>query len=485
MLFNSYTFIFLFFPITLGVYVLLSKQARALRIAWLVFTSLGFYAYWKPQYLWILLSSILFNYFWGGLLEKRKQRLALGLGVSANLLLLGFYKYAGLFTRSLHELGAPVPLIEVLLPIGISFFTFQQIAYLVDAYRGTSKERNFLNYCLFVTYFPQLIAGPIVHHKEMLPQFSAEKTRFSREDFSVGISIFLFGLFKKVVFADSLAAIASPVFNAADAGAPIAFLDCWFGLAAYTLQIYFDFSGYSDMAIGLARTFGIVLPLNFDSPYKSKSISEFWRRWHITLSRFLRDYLYIPLGGNRCGPVRRYANLMITMVLGGFWHGAGWNFLVWGALHGSFLVIHQLYGKLMRGRFALPAPVSVGLTLFCVAIAWIFFRAVTFAGAWEILSGCLGANGFSTLTSVVVKKEALPWILGVGLLALLAPNTAQFHAGHNPGLDAERPAPLRGLKLPSRLQWQPNGPWLLATLVMTVITLLHLSAVTEFIYFQF
>ena len=288
-----------------------------------------------------------------------------------------------------------------MLPLGISFFTFQKIAYLVDAYRGEVRAGGFLSFALFVTFFPQLIAGPIVHHSEVIPQFGQKSTyRPNLDNLSMGIGIFVLGLAKKTVLADSIATYATPVFRAAQAGADPTLFEAWGGALAYTFQLYFDFSGYSDMAIGLALMFNIRLPINFNSPYKATNIIDFWRRWHITLSRFLRDYLYIPLGGNRHGVARRYANLMLTMLLGGLWHGAGWTFIVWGGLHGIFLVINHFWHALGVGSATTSGarPGSDGsaartITFLAVMVAWVFFRAEDFDAATRILAGMAGLNG--------------------------------------------------------------------------------------------
>ena len=347
MLFNSYIFISLFLPITLtGFYLIGGQGHHRAATGWLVCASLFFYGWWNPAYLGLILGSVLFNYAVGVLLGNRDTknlRVILALGIGGNLGLIGCFKYANFFVDNINlSFGSDFHLETIILPLAISFFTFQQIAYLVDAYRGETKEYNFLHYCLFVTFFPQLIAGPIVHHKEMLPQFAKDVIyRLKHENIAIGIAIFVLGLFEKVVLADQVAVYATPVFNAAEQGLDLTFFEAWSGALAYTLQLYFDFSGYSDMAIGLARMFGILLPLNFHSPYKALNITEFWRHWHMTLSRFLRDYLYIPLGGSRRGQTQRYINLMITMILGGLWHGAGWTFVAWGTLHGFYLIVHH------------------------------------------------------------------------------------------------------------------------------------------------
>ena len=403
MLFNSDVFIFVFLPIVLAGFSA-SHRLFGHRGAtiWLVAASLFFYGWWNPLYLWILLFSLAFNFLIGERVARnsltRRGKMSLTLGVIVNLGLLGYFKYATFVVENvLHLGGLEFGIRAVVLPIGISFFTFQQIAYLVDAYRAEAKEYDFFEYALFVTFFPQLIAGPIVHHKEMMPQFgSSDAGRISRLDISVGLSIFIIGLFKKVVLADTAALYATPVFSLADSGEPVALLSAWQGAVAYTVQIYFDFSGYSDMAIGLGRLFGIRLPVNFNSPYKSENVIEFWRRWHITLSRFLRDYLYFPLGGHRRGQVRRYVNLMIVMLLGGLWHGAGWTFVFWGGLHGVYLMLNQLWRKLGDQRTATPLGMFSGrmLTVLCVIFAWVFFRAETFGGAIILIRGMPVSKGF-------------------------------------------------------------------------------------------
>src|SRR5579863_7957836 len=345
MLFSSYTFLFQFLPAVALAFAAARLHSPRAGILVLVGASLFFYGAWRPVYLLLLIASIGANFSLGLLMEDGSRRRAVGmLGVSLNLALLCYFKYANFILDSVTALtGAPLPFVNIVLPLGISFFTFQQIAYLVDVMRGAKVERDVVSYTLFVSFFPHLIAGPLVHHAEMIPQFKRARTSRSAVLAARGLAIFVSGLFKKVVIADNLAQFVSPVFLQADTGGGVTTPWAWLATSAYTFQIYFDFSGYSDMAIGLALLFGIRLPVNFRSPYKATSIVEFWRRWHITLSRFLRDYLYIPLGGNRLGEQRRYLNLMVTMLLGGLWHGAGWNFLIWGGLHGLYLCVNHLW----------------------------------------------------------------------------------------------------------------------------------------------
>ncbi|MDH5777937.1 MAG: MBOAT family protein, partial [Gammaproteobacteria bacterium] len=351
MLFNSYEFILVFLPAVLWAYYQLGKTAiPQLSIALLIGASLFFYAWWNPAYLTLLVASMLINYAFGIALSRKPKRLYLTLGVTINLVALGYYKYSNFFIDNLNVIAnTNFHLEQVILPLAISFFTFQQIAFLVDAYKNEAHEYQFLDYCLFVSFFPQLIAGPIVHHKEMMPQFQSFPAKnINYENLSTGLAIFIIGLAKKVLIADNLAPYANETFAAAGNGVSLSFLEAWKGAFAYTFQLYFDFSGYSDMAIGLALMFGIRLPINFNSPYKATNIIEFWRCWHMTLSRFLRDYIYFPLGGNRHGQIRRYTNLLITMLLGGLWHGAAWTFVFWGFLHGIFLAVNHAWHAIQR-----------------------------------------------------------------------------------------------------------------------------------------
>jgi alginate O-acetyltransferase complex protein AlgI len=432
-------------------------------------------------------------------MEDPQQRRAIGtFGVALNLAVLCYFKYTGFIFDSINTLtGAPLPFFNIVLPLGISFFTFQQIAYLVDVMRGARVERDIVSYTLFVSFFPHLIAGPLVHHAEMIPQFKRGRTGRSSVLAARGLAIFAAGLFKKVVIADNLAQFVSPVFTHLDAGGAVTTPWAWLATLAYTLQIYFDFSGYSDMAIGLALLFGIRLPVNFRSPYQATSIIEFWRRWHITLSRFLRDYLYIPLGGNRLGEQRRYINLMLTMLLGGLWHGAGWNFLVWGGLHGVYLCINHLWrGWHGEGRAPATGPAAKGLgwavTFFAVIIAWVFFRARTMAGAWQMLGGLVGFEaGSSAYTSagilrvmdlpVLVGEERLLLIGGGAValamaLALCLPNVPRLF-----GYREYRHAPEKA----SLLRWRPNAAWALVTAGALAISLFGMWQRLEFLYFQF
>ena len=328
---------------------------------------------------------MLFNYKIGTLLlqkPKNKNKKVLIFGISANLLLLGYFKYSDFFIENINlTLNADLSLLHLALPLAISFFTFQQISYLVDSYRKETKEYDFLNYALFVTFFPQLIAGPIVHHKEMMPQFATNSAKkINTHHIAMGLFIFSIGLFKKVIIADTFATWATTGFDVAQT---LNFLEAWTTSLSYTFQLYFDFSGYTDMAIGVALLFNIKLPINFNSPYKATDIQDFWRRWHITLSRFLRDYIYIPLGGNRKGSVRTYTNLLSTFILGGLWHGAGWTFIFWGFLHGMALIIHRLWSSL---GIKIWSWVAWLITFNFINISWVFFRAKEWDDAIKVLS---------------------------------------------------------------------------------------------------
>ncbi len=397
MLFNSAIYLFAFLPIAVLVYHLLRRagQASAAKL-WLVAASLYFYSFWKLEYLPLLLGSIAVNYAVGSALTRmatrkpgsKQQLLLLGCGIAFNLGLLGYFKYADFFLSISNDLvGTDFGALNLLLPLAISFFTFQQIAYLVDCHRGIAHEYSLLNYSLFVSFFPQLIAGPIVHHRQMMPQF--ERFPFQGEqlqrDFTKGLYIFSLGLFKKVCIADTFAAYADVGF----AQSSLTTTEAWMTSLSYTFQLYYDFSGYSDMAIGAALLFGIRLPLNFFSPYRATSIREFWRRWHITLSHWLRDYLYIPLGGNRRGLSLTCRNLLITFVIGGLWHGAGWTFLLWGALHGAALVVHKLWTE---AGLRLPTLLAWGLTFLFVNTTWVFFRADDIASALAIIGAMFSVD---------------------------------------------------------------------------------------------
>jgi D-alanyl-lipoteichoic acid acyltransferase DltB (MBOAT superfamily) len=494
MLFNSYVFIFAFVPLVLlGLHTLERRGHPGAGRAWLVLASLVFYGWWDVRFLGLLIPSILVNYAIGRWIAARRDRdprgarAGLWVGVVLDLSVIGFFKYFNFFAGSVAALsGGEHTARAIVLPLGISFFTFQQIAYLVDVYRGLDSGRGFVKYAVFVSFFPQLVAGPIVHHKTIIPQM--DRPRFpkgSSAAIAFGLTIFMMGLFKKVVFADNLAGYATPVFAAADAGEALSALEAWLGVLAYTFQIYFDFSGYSDMAIGLAEMMGFRLPINFDSPYKSRSIVEFWRRWHITLSEFLRDYLYFPLGGNRKGPTRRHVNLLITMLLGGLWHGAGWTFVAWGGLHGAYLVVNHLWRQ-WRGDEERHPIASQVLTFLCVVVAWVFFRAETFAGAWALIGSMFRApHGWLARTdaapfALLGDPLVAAWIVAAAAVAFAMPSTLEWSGW----LTAD--SPRRASPRPSlRWQWRPTLAWAVAFGIAMGLAILQLPAPSEFIYFQF
>lgn len=514
MLFNSVEFLFLFLPVLLVGFFALARLHRRAAALWLALGSLFFYGWWDSRYLALLLASIAFNYTVGVQLARAAERqlpwkgALLAAGVVGDLVLLGYYKYANFFVDTVNSLaGAHYALAEIVLPLGISFFTFTQIAFLVDAARGKAREFNFIHYLLFVTYFPHLIAGPVLHHGEMMPQFSEPKTyRLNATHVTVGLVVFALGLFKKVMLADNVAPYAGSFFAAAQQGEPLMLLQAWAGVLAYTLQLYFDFSGYSDMAIGLSYMIGVRLPLNFNSPYQALNIADFWRRWHMTLSRFLRDYLYIPLGGNRHGTARRYANLLTTMLLGGLWHGAGWTFVIWGGLHGLYLVIHQAW-QMARARLGqdltrstrLGRAAGIATTFLAVVVAWVFFRAADVPSAFEILRAMAGLNGISLPDAILSRlggagaqlgiaaagggrEFVLNWLWVLALLPVVffAPNVQQIMARYHPSLDHDVLAPIA-----PRWQWGPSARWGVALAIVLACGLMSLTRPSEFLYFQF
>jgi D-alanyl-lipoteichoic acid acyltransferase DltB (MBOAT superfamily) len=475
MLFNSATFVFAFLPVFLTGFFLLGHFGfRQLAIGWAVLMSLVFYGWDDPLRLTpLIVASIWFNYWVARLIARNSSGRMLFVGVAGNLLLLGYFKYASLLLNTFGLVtGFEVPKLAIVLPIGISFFTFTQIAFLVDNFRREAREYDPLKYGLFVTYFPHLIAGPILHHKETIPQF--DRPEIYSPDLSriaLGLSWFTIGLFKKVILADNVAPFVDGPFKAAASHTPVAWVNAWIGTASYSLQIYFDFSGYSDMAIGLALMIGIVFPLNFNSPYKAASLIDFWRRWHITLSRFLRDYLYIPLGGNRKGSPRRYANLFLTMVLGGLWHGASWNFALWGAIHGLGLAINHLWRNIAaRLNITMPAALGWALTALLVLFAWVPFRADTFGASWIIWKGMVGLGGPGTPAGSDLQ-QATVWIVVLSAIAVFAPNTQEILSREGVG---------------ASLRWRPSFGWSLAMGCMlgTAVAAMIENPVV-FLYFRF
>ncbi len=492
MLFNSYEFLFLFLPVTFGIYFVLNRRRLTLAAnAYLFSASLFFYSWWNIRYLPLLLGSILFNYTIGNLLTdydlQKKQSFSKQtifiFGVTVNLLFLGFFKYTDFVISNINQVsGFNFSLQQIILPLGISFFTITQIAYLVDSYEGLVDERNLLDYAQFVTFFPHLLAGPILHHKEMMPQFS--RTRNKLIDFKnlyTGLALFSIGLFKKVVIADQFSPWVSAGF---DKSVSLNFVEGWLASLSYTFQLYFDFSGYSDMAIGIGLMFNISLPVNFNSPYKAVNIIDFWKRWHITLSNFVTTYLYTPILRSFSAITFRnslYA-IFLAMLISGFWHGAGWGFVIWGALHGAALLINHLWKK---RKFGMPSWLAWLITFNFINFSFIFFRAKSLEDAVKVLKGMSGANGIMLhrsleLNSYVAKlgnfgvkfgewlqningnDRSYGMVLAATLLVLCAMNSNQIAA-----------------------RMKPDYKSLLFLLVISLWAVMEFGQVSEFIYFQF
>lgn len=524
MLFNSSEFLFVFLPIVLVGYLFFQRYASTrVVMAWLCLSSLFFYGWWNPVYLLLLALSATVNYSLGLLLSRaaedvgkgagegkgeRRGRALLALGVLFNLGLLAWFKYANWLVDSLNaglELGFNLE--HIILPLAISFYTFQQITYLVDTRRGLTAPHGILEYCLFVSFFPQLIAGPIVHHSEMLAQFERlGERRDHLRNISIGVSMLVIGLFKKVVIADGLARFATPVFTLAAAGGDLNSLDIAAGIFSYAFQLYFDFSGYSDMAIGLACLFGIRLPVNFFSPYRAQNISDFWRMWHATLSRFLRDYVYNGLGGFLCSPNRQRFNLFVTMFAGGVWHGAGWTFVLYGFCHGVYVVVHQLWRIKVSGPLGLVArpwyrAFSQVFTFLLVALTLGLFRADSVTTAQRLYSGLLEFSGNSFSAGYLQKLNASGlfrldalvtpslnghfWVFGVLLAALaicwLLPSTYQLFKPYEVAIDK----PVAGRPPVVSLTWRASTAWSVYIALLAAMALANLSEVSEFLYFQF
>ena len=479
MLFNSYVFIFLFLPITFIVFFLLGKYApKRMATLWLVLASFFFYGWWDYTYVPLLFGSIVFNYLIGQKLEKQPgHKPWLVFGIFCNILLLGYFKYTDFFLSTLNELtGTGFDLLHIVLPLGISFFTFTQTAYLVDAYRGETKNESFLTYCEFVTIFPHLIAGPIINHKKMIPQFIADKTfQINYHNVAAGITLFAMGLFKKVIIADKLSPWVKDVFTDT---ATLTFLEAWIGAISYTFQLYFDFSGYSEMAIGLGLMFNLQLPVNFNSPYQATSMIDFWRRWHMTLGEWVRDYLYIPMGGNRQGEFKKMRNLFFSMLLTGLWHGAGWTFVLWGGLHGIFLMINHQWRRL---NITLPGLFNWALTFLCVVICWVFFRAETFSDAWNVLKAMADVSNFalpvgthweSALSGYGIRF--VEWHIAKAVhqcILILIALTIVLVKINNPIVWMKR--------------FKSDWKWLVIILGILLYTLYGMNTYTEFLYFQF
>jgi D-alanyl-lipoteichoic acid acyltransferase DltB (MBOAT superfamily) len=521
MLFNSYVFIFFFLPATLLIFSIIVRFGSQTAVSiWLIAASLFFYSWWNPLYLTLLVLSVLFNFGIGTIINKTFDRptyhkMALIVGITCNISLLGYYKYAGFLVNIINEMsGAHFNLGKIFLPLAISFFTLQQISYLVDAYRGKTTKFNFLSYAASVTFFPHLIAGPIVRYRDLVPQFSRSSPQAVLSlDLAVGLTLFFLGLFKKVILADHLAKYVGPAFAAAAAGRPVTFLEAWVAGMAFIIQIYFDFSAYSDMAIGLGRIFGIRLPVNFNSPLKAVNFMDFWRRWHITLSDFVRDYIYFPLGGSRKGVGRQYLNIMIIFFLVGLWHGAGWTYIIWGSVHGLFIVINHFWHRLRRyWGHNLENPtwygtaLAIALTFTTLSATMALFRADNLNAALIMLKGMAGLHGvvlpsfllegwglqslipvltgwgFKVGGLALLKGYAFEWLTFYFFIIFFMPNTQEIMSRFEPCLDYHLKETEGTWKW---LRWRPTVAWAGLTGVLALAALLLMGKPNPFLYFQF
>jgi D-alanyl-lipoteichoic acid acyltransferase DltB (MBOAT superfamily) len=540
-LFNSQIFIFVFLPVTVAGFFAFGRASRAWALGWLIVASIFFYAWWNPLNVLIMAPSILINFALARTLLRLGEddkhqfaaRVVLVLGLAFNVMFLGYFKYIN-FLRGVSNdvIGTDFVMLNVILPLGISFITFQKIAFLIDVHGGRVKSFAFRDYLLFVLFFPQLIAGPIVHYREMMPQFHKVSARFDRENVAVGLTLFAFGLFKKVFLADNMAPLVTPIYEAAAAGRPISFLLAWMAAFGFTLQIYFDFSGYSDMALGLGRLFGVRLPPNFNSPLRATNIIDFWLRWHMTLTRFLTAYIYNPLSlwltrrrfakgrpglGGRNTTLGAFVFLLmfptlLTMTISGVWHGAGYLFLVWGVLHGLYLVVNHAWRLIAPrlwpgiGRYdRVMTPLGLALTLVSVAVAMVFFRSSTMGAATNILQGLVGLNGLALPLTIYERLPEWGWLQGIGVsgeewyagsfkwlamwlavqlfIALACPNTLEILASYEPALGIKpRPEAEAGMRA---LAWRPSVAWAFVMAVVAAIGIARLSSPTEFLYWQF
>jgi alginate O-acetyltransferase complex protein AlgI len=462
MLFNSFEFLLAFLPVVVAGYFAFNRLSGRWGNAWLVAASLFFYAWWRVEYLALLAASIAVNFTVGRAIMRRAAqglptRTILVAGIAFNLVLLGYFKYANFFMENLAALaGTAAPHLDVILPIGVSFFTFTQIAFLVDAHKRKAAEPDPVNYSLFVTYFPHLLAGPILHHREMMPQFAdPTNKRVDWDNVARGLALVAIGLGKKVLIADVLAIQSNATF---ESPVPITFGDAWFAILCYTMQIYFDFSGYTDMALGMSQMMNIRLPQNFDSPYRRRNLREFWRHWHMTLTRFLRDYVYIPLGGNRRGEASTAFAILATFILGGLWHGANWTFVLWGLLNGAGLVALRLWS---RSGVRLPALVAWAITFLFVNMAWVLFRAPDLAIASSFYATLFGAHGWSAIRGSPPAYTFATLAIAC-VIAMLPKNSARLVSGMSFG-------------------WPVQA----ATALLLAAGILSLANPTEFLYFNF
>jgi alginate O-acetyltransferase complex protein AlgI len=518
MVFNSYEFIFAFLPIVVAMFFVVGRASRAWALRWIIAASLFFYAWWRPLNVLIIAPSVLLNFVLARLLQRlRKQgsrtaaRAVLLAGIAFNVAFLGYFKYSNFLLGAINDtFRTHMVLAGVILPLGISFITFQKIAFLVDVHAGRVESFTLQDYCLFVLFFPQLIAGPIVHYREMMPQFHGVSCRFDKDNVSVGLTLFAFGLFQKVFLADSIAPLVTPIYQQATSGASIALLPAWIAAVGFTLQIYFDFSGYTDMALGIARLFGVRLPPNFNSPLRASSIIDFWLRWHMTLTRFLTAYIYNPLtlwlarrwaasgrpafaGRNKSAAA--FIELLmfptlLTMLVSGIWHGAGYTFIVWGVLHGLFLTVNHAWrllgpklwsDKSRYERFMQPAGFII--TFACVAASMVIFRSANLKTAIDLLQGLLGLHGIGLRSGIGLKRAGL-WIAFPAFIAFACPNTLQILSRYEPAL-GWKPSPHAGTTAKTHLLWEPSLAWAVALSIIVATGIIYLGGQSEFLYWQF
>jgi alginate O-acetyltransferase complex protein AlgI len=543
MLFNSTEFLFVFLPVTLAGFYLLGPVSRNSAIRWLILASLVFYAWWRPVNVAIIAPSIVVNYIIARILLRLNEgegspnasKAVLLLGISFNVIFLGVFKYTDFVLGTVNDVfGANNVLRHIILPLGISFITFQKIAFLVDVQAGKVKSFTFQDYCTFVLFFPQLIAGPIVHYREMMPQFHSVPCRFDRENFSVGLTLLSFGLFKKIILADKIAVLVTPLYQQSATDGGTSFLMAWMAAIGFTLQLYFDFSGYTDMALGLARFFGIRLPPNFNSPLRASSIIDFWLRWHMTLTRFLTAYIYNPLQlwltrrrlakGQRGlgGPnteLGAFITLLmfptiLTMFISGLWHGAGYGFVVWGLLHGLYLAINHGWRVVAarvwpdrKSYVRVMKPVGWVLTFVAVTASMVFFRATTITSAVDIVKGLMGLNGLAVPEALLDRPGAVGaalrgmgaiaaqswtardftqlaiWISALMFVALACPNTLEILSRYEPALGVKPRPSTPGIR--QVLEWNASLPWAIVMSGIAAIAIASIAGPSEFLYWQF
>jgi len=522
MLFNSYEFIFAFLPVVVAVFFALGRASRVWALRWVIAASLVFYGWWRPLNVLIIAPSVLINFLLARLLQRLNKQgrrgsaqVVLLVGLAFNVAFLGYFKYSNFLVGAINDaFGTQMFLARIILPLGISFITFQKIAFLIDIHAGRVESFTLQDYCLFVLFIPQLIAGPIVHYREMMPQFHRVSCRFDKDNVSVGLTLFAFGLFKKVFIADGIVPLVTPIYEQATSGSSIGLLLAWVAAVGFTLQIYFDFSGYTDMALGIGRMFGVRLPPNFNSPLRASSIIDFWQRWHMTLTRFLTAYIYNPLTlwltRRRAARVRSgfaapskgpgafiellMFPILLTMLVSGIWHGAGYTFIVWGVLHGFYLTVNhawRLLGpKLWRDKLSYERfmqPTGFIITFMCVSASMVIFRSANLKTAADLLQGMLGLHGIglSQLKNISVGRMKIAfWIAVPAFIALVCPNTLQILSRYEPAL-GWNPSPHDGPTLRNRILWGPSLAWAAAVSIIMVVGILYLGGQSEFLYWQF